>query len=276
MLEYLREEFILDANKIGDWKKMSKLAIAKGYIANENNKKVRDSHFSAFALRFWHEIPTLYKECAFLVNKLHLTPEDIADVYFDAIRDVFKYRAFMNENIFKYVKDGNEDKFINGYVYRAIDSARQRLFQYYNKGKRRAVLNSYSLDAMVDENGDCVLADNSNGKHKEIDELIKHLIQDDEIYEALLVYSLVYCDVYTKEYNNGVGKLVCKDKKVIKNIMNLTDDDIEYFIEKYGDGKDITLNVYQYKYLSKNWHSLLYKNAIEKLRKNEEVKAICF
>lgn len=52
MLEQLHKEFEIEANKIGDWKKMSKYKIAMGYIENETNLPIRDSYFSAFALRY--------------------------------------------------------------------------------------------------------------------------------------------------------------------------------------------------------------------------------
>ncbi len=276
MLDILHNEFEKDADKIPNWRKMSKYSLAKGYIDNEDNKILRDAYFSAFALRYWHEIPTLYRECNFLVNKLHWTMEDVADLYFEALSDVFKYRAFMKPDVFTYIKDGDEDKFINGYVYRAIDSTRERYFQYYNTGKRAGVFTSHSLDSLVDENGDSLLADNSTSKYRDIDKLIKNLIKENNIYEALVVYTLAYCDVYTKVYQDGIGKAICKSKKVMKSILDLTDDEVNYFIDTYADNKDIKYDVYKYRYYSKSWNSLLYKNALEKLRNNEELKAICF
>lgn len=52
MLEQLHKEFEISANRIKDWKELSKYKLAMGYIENESNIEVRDAYFSAFALRY--------------------------------------------------------------------------------------------------------------------------------------------------------------------------------------------------------------------------------
>lgn len=276
MLEDLRDEFILSANKIGNWKAMTKFSLAKGYVENENNPELRDSYFSAFALRYWHEIFTLYKECKFLVDKLHLTIYDIADWYFEALMDVFKYRAFMNSDVFTYIKDGDEDKFINGYVYRAIDSTRERYFQYYNYDKRKAGINSSSLNTMIEERGDFLSDDSNTKKYIKIDNLIRKLVCEDELYEALVIYAVSYCDSFSKVYDEGVCKTKYSPKKLANIIKELSEDEINDFVEKYADGKDISFLLEIFRYYDKQWVKMLYLSAIDKLKNMDEVKEICY
>ena len=203
MLEDLKREFTISANRIPNWRKMSKISIARGYVENENDELLKDSYFSAFALRFWHEIPTLYKECKFLVDRLSLSIEDIADWYIEGLLNVFKYRAFMNDKVYTYDEKGKEDKFINGYVYRAIDNVRERYFQYYNYDKRKSNINVSSLDQFVDDNGDSLLKDDVDLKYGDIDKVIRRLIENNDIYEALVMYSVTYGNSFSKVYEDG-------------------------------------------------------------------------
>ena len=278
VLEELHKSFTLNANKIPNWQTVSKLSLAKGYVENETNLDVRDAYFSAFALRYWHEIPTLFREAKFLVNKLHLTIDDIADWYFEALMDVFKYRAFVNPEVFKYVKDGKEDKFINGYVYRAIDSTRERYFQYYNYGKRKSNLVAESLDTIVDEKGDYALVDNNNyiDKYGKIDRLIRKLVSDNEIYEALVIYAIVYGNSFSKIYENGVAKAQYIPKKATNLIKELSEEEIDEFIKEYANNRDISYDLYKFRFYSPQWNNILYQNALEKLKKNKEVLEICY
>ena len=281
VLPELRESFVLDANKIGDWQKMSKLSIAKGFVEHEHDLPVRDSYFSAFALRYWHEIPTLYKECEFLVKRLHLSIEDIASWYFEALLDVFKYRAFMNPEVFKYVKDGNEDKFINGYVYRAIDSTRERKFQYYNYDKRKLNMLSDSLDTIIEEKGDSMLADDTSHRdvYSQIDRLIRKLVSENEIYEALIVYAVIYGNSFSKMYEDGVAKAQYVPRRATNLINELSEEEIDDFIDEYADGsnkEDISYELYKFRFYSPNWINILYENALEKLKNCQEVRDICY
>lgn len=277
VLEELHKSFVLNVDRyIPNWQTVSKLSLAKGYIENENNIELRDAYFNAFALRYWYEIPTLFREAKFLVNKLHLTIDDIADWYFEALMDVFKYRAFMNPDVFKYVKDGNEDKFINGYVYRAIDSTRERYFQYYNYDIRKSSLASESLDCIIEAKGDSILVDEKNDKLEKVDRVIKDLIQNNEIYEALVVYAVIYGDSFTKVYEEGKQKAKFNPKKVAHIIKDLTENEISDFIDRYSGGKDISYDLYKYRFYSRQWNNLLYQNAIEKLKSNEKVVELCF
>lgn len=280
VLPELHESFVLDANKIGDWQKMSKLSIAKGFVEHEQDIPVRDSYFSAFALRYWHEIPTLYKECEFLVKRLHLSLEDVASWYFEALLDVFKYRAFMNPEVFNYVKDGNEDKFINGYVYRAIDSTRERKFQYYNYDKRKLNMLSDSLDTIIEEKGDSLLVDDTNHReeYSQIDELIRKLISNNEIYEALLVYACIYGDSFSKTYEDGVAVAKYIPRKATNLISELTEKEIDDFIDKYGGSgnkEDISYELYKFRFYSPKWISIIYENALEKLKNCQDIKDLC-
>lgn len=278
MLEVIKQELTNNADMfIPNWRKMSKLELAKGYVENENVPEIRDAYFNAFALRFWHEVPTLYRECIFLVKRLNLTPEDILDWYFEGLFRVFEYRAFMNPEVFTYVKDGNEDKFLNGYVYRAIDSVREYYFQHYNFDKRKSNINALSLDSLIEEKGEWLMEDKSRfNKYKDIDKLITKLVEENNIYEALVIYAIVYGDSFSKIYVDGKCKAKYSPSKLSHIIKDLTEDEITDFTEKYAKDKDIFFEVQKYRYFSRQWNRLLYASAIKKLQSWTEVKDLCY
>lgn len=190
--------------------------------------------------------------------------------------DVFKYRAFLKKDVFTYVKDGNEDKFMNGYVYRAIDSTRERYFQYYNYDKRRSHLSSESLDNLIEENGDSYLVDNKENKFIKIDKIIKSYVDNNDIYEALVLYAVIYGDSFSNFYEEGVKKTKYSPKKLAHIIKDLSQQEIDEFTEKYADNKDISFELEKYRYCSNAWNSLLYSIALDKLKENEELKNLCF
>lgn len=276
MLDDFKKDLLVAANNIPNWQTVSKLSLAKKYVEFENDPIKKNWYFSAFALRFWHEIPTLYKEADFLVKKQHWTIEDISDLYIEALGDVFKHRAFMNPEVFTYIKDGDEDKFINGYVYRAIDSTRQRYYQYYNYDKRKCSLLSDSLDALIEDKGDSYLEDPTSNKSQVfivVDKLISDYINDNEIFTALLLYLLIYEDTFA--FNLDKEQYFFSKSKMINVIRNMTQEEIETFSNKYSPNRDIVFDIMIYQCRSVQWLQLLYNMSIEKLKLNKEILTLC-
>lgn len=265
MIDELKRDLEEAANKIDEWQTVSKLSLAKGYVEYEGTP-LGESYFAAFALRYWHEIFTLYKECSLLVNRLNLTMDDIADMYLESIINVFKHRAFMNPDVYSYNKDNNEDKFINGYVYRAIDSTRERYYQYYNYAKRKANLNS-------DKSQDAIKYCEENISHDSsidinfsvyIDTKINELVKDGLYFEALLVYIILNKDCFVSvETERGVYNEF-SEKKIFHELYSLDNDELLSFCATYNiDNEDELL---KYSYYSKMWIKLLYDTSMNDLR----------
>lgn len=250
MIDELKRDLEESANKIDDWQEMSKLKLAKGYVEYEGTP-LGECYFAAFALRYWHEIFTLYKECSLLVNRLNLTMDDIADMYLESIMNVFKHRAFMNPDVYSYNKDNNEDKFINGYVYRAIDSTRERYYQYYNYAKRKANLNSdHSQDAIkyCEEN---ISHDSSIdvGFSVYIDNKIFELVDEGLYFEALLVYIILNKDCFVSVETDKGSYNEFSEKKIFHELYSLEENELLKFCQRYGiENKDELL---KYSYYSK-------------------------
>lgn len=266
MIDELKRDFEDAANsKITDWQKVSKLSLAKGFVENEGTP-LGDAYFAAFALRYWHEIFTLYKECSLLVNRLNLTMDDIADMYIESIINVFKHRAFMDPTVYSYNKDGNEDKFINGYVYRAIDSTRERYYQYYNYAKRKANLNSDKSQDAIEYCEEHISYDSSIdvGFSVYIDGKIKELVQEGLYFEALLVYIILNKDCFISVESEKGTHNEFSEKKIFHELYSLQENELLAFCDKYNinDTDEIT----KFSFYSKLWIKLLYDTSMNDLK----------
>ena len=276
MLKDLRKDMEQCAKRIGDWEHMSKLEIAQKYIENEGTP-LGESYYAAFCLRYWHEIPNLYKEVKILVDNFKLCLEDIADWYFEAIDKVFKYRAFMNKEVFKYQKDGNPDKFINGYVYKAIDTIRDGYFQYYNFQKRRIGFQLESLDKLMEDYGGDFTKSPDERDYSAIDKIIKSFVESNELFTALILYIIAYEDCFSTSENEETGGVSHKYShlKTLHIIRNMDFRLINRFCNKYAT-EDIRDDILLYSYYTPSLLKVMYRNALNKLKNCQEVIDLCY
>ena len=276
MLSELHSDLVRSANRIPNWQKMYKIDIAKKYVENEHNETLRESYYSAFALRYWYQVPVIYKKSHYLVRNLHLTIEDVSCWYFEALDKVFKNRAFMNPEVYTYEDKNNPDKFINGYVYKAIETTRLTYYNVYNYDKYKSSLYTTNIEDYVEEHGD--IADNSNKiSTMMIDKLIEKYIDKNLYFEAYIIYCILYGECFTLDQKaNNVFEWNYSKVKTLNTLKNLQDEDLEDFIERYAKGKDIRDDLMAYKYYSRQWIYFLYNSVIEKLKNDEDLKLICF
>lgn len=271
----LKRDFENAANIIPNWRDLSKQKIAEGYVENKANERMKEAYFAAFCLRYWYRIKKLYDDSSFLVNKLHLTYDDILDWYLDSITKVLSKEKFMDKSIFTYVKDGNVDKFINGCVYDTLEKTKDTYYQYYNYDRRKANLIADSYDAMVEEKGEWLSSPKS--KLPIIDNLIKTLVSEKLYFEAVLVYFIAYNDVVVeKESSKGKKYFVFSKIAFSTKLRAFTNDDWENFIRDYGLDEDTIYDLQKYQYYSHRWLLLLINNGLATLKKRSEIEDICF
>ena len=90
------------------------------------------------------------------------------------------------------------------------------------------------------------------------------------------MYSVTYGNSFSKVYEDGKCVAKYNPKKTSHIIMDLEEDEINKFISKYGNDRDLEFELEKYRYYNKDWQKVLYSNAIEKLQQDEEIKQICF
>jgi len=251
--------FIRDASALGDYQLMTKTELANGYCdADEASQRataagnisdashfeiLRSAYFSALMLRYWYKIFEWQKNS----STLNLELSEFVDWLHDSLYVAFYYRtwryeleAIVKEGHFieyKLDKEGNTipnpyywlvdvnapDKIIN----RCCGSMRGRVFQYHNKDKRKANTQTYSLDSMLEADGDyaAMLAgsytdDEGMKSQDSAYTLVQTLLRRGEILEALIIESIAYHDSF-------------KDEKVTKTATDIDEETGEEFEYKY-------------------------------------------
>lgn len=279
MLDEVRLSFETVANKLPNWRECSKLSLARGYVEHKEDE-LREAYFGAFCLRYWYQIPILYRDSAYIVRNAHLTPDDIGDWYFEAILKVLNGRSFMDPTKMKYVDAENEDKFINKCVYTAIENTRKNWFQYYNFKKRGGELYTESLDTYMENNEeDCAQEENAYTK---VDALIKKLVVEKKLFEALVVYLIVYGDVFVpRQDKNDKGEdianpyLIFSEQLLYNRIFNLEERVAKAFVEEYGCGVINEDDILKFQDYSLVWKRMLFTRALASLKSRSEIKELC-
>ena len=257
----MQTAFMNDASALGDYQLMSKTELANGYcdedeaaqqakadgdkIALQQHEVLRSAYFSALMLRYWYKIFEWQRNS----STLNLELSDFVDWLHDSLYVAFYYRTWRYEfeatvkegRFIEYKLDKDGNKIPNSYYYvndenapdkiinRCCGSMRGRVFQYHNKDKRKANTQTYSLDNMLEEDGDyaALLAgnyttDDSLKSQESAYTLVQTLLNRGESLEALIIESIAYYDS-------------TKEKKVMKTATDVDEETGEEFEYKYAD-----------------------------------------
>lgn len=286
----MQKAFQHDAEQLGDYQLMSKTELANGYCdaeeaarraraegdeaAAEMYETIRSQYYSALMLRYWYKI----FEWAQTSSSLHLELTDFVDWLSDSLYVAFYYRtwrweyeAVVRHGIFEEWKrdeagnlipnkyywrtDPNApDKMIN----RCCGSMRGRVYQYHNKDKRKASVQTYSLDQMVEDAGDSAVefagcyvdapSDTQRGAYI----LITELLHRDEGIEALIIDGIANYETYktkkvtysVKEVDEESGEEVeskyvettsaFDSRKLVKHLTHINQDFMRQFCINYS------------------------------------------
>lgn len=310
-IKEMQNLFTQDAQKLGDYQLMSKTELANGYCDAEEAaalaraqgnealavlyEDTRSQYYSALMLRYWYKIFEWAQNSA----SLHLELTDFVDWLSDSLYVAFYYRTWRYEfeAIVKYGKfidwkyDDNGERIPNKYYYitdpnapdkiinRCCGSMRGRVYQYHNKDKRKAGVQTYSLDQMVEDGGDSALdyagCYTESGGHNGVYYLITELLSRGEGIEALIVdgianyetYKTKKVTTYETDIDEETGEEVTEKyvrtvsnfdpRKLVKHLTHINDQFIGQFCVNYS----ITLATGQsiYDKLKKTSNPKLYK-----------------
>lgn len=276
-LREIQTMFKQSASGLGEYELLSKTELANGYCDAEeqNNKVKKDQYWSALMLRYWYKIYEWIENS----SSLHLDPEEFVGWLNDALYVAFYYKTWRQEfkkdgsvNPYYWRLDNNApDKIIN----RCIFSQRGKVYQYYNKDKRKTNVITMSIDKEVNDNGDCAL-DFMNCTSDEIEldgtkDLIKLFLKKDKGIEALIIDGIVNGDSFKVASKKGNVEDVDYDqtssynfdmRRLIKHLTNLDEKYIKtVFCPIYNLSKEEGISLFEelktinnkklYKYINK-------------------------
>ena len=314
-LREMQNSHKLVAEMLGDYQLMTKTELANGYcdmqekaweakeVGDKKNyayyEEMRNAYNSALMLRYWYKIFEWMQNS----SSLRLPATDFVDWLYKGLWVAFYYKAWRYEyeaevkegHFIKWKLDADGNKIPNKYYWRkdpdapdkminrCCGSIRGRAYQYYNKDKRKSNTQTYSLDTMVDEDGDGTLINSGCFEEKQsgskIDCLISDFLGRGEGLEALIVDGIANYDtykvskqeekemIYDEDLDEEVETSVTRYKtafdarKLVKHLNQIDEDFMKrfcriYAIEKvYGDSLFDTLkktsNVKLYKAIEK-------------------------
>ena len=308
-----------EASMLGDYQSMTKTELANGYCdarhaswdaeerGDESEKyyqeQIRSAYFAALMLRYWYKIWEWIKNS----RSLNLDQTDFIDWLADGLWVAFYYETWRYE--YKaIVKDGkfidwqydeNGEKIPNPYYWKLDENApdkminrccasiRGKYYQYWNKGKRKSEVQTCSLDALIDEDGDyatqwtgCITEDN-HVFDTSYYALINAFYSKNELLEGLVIDGIVNGDSFKQEIKTEVAQIWDEDeqkymdeeieksydvfdaRKLVKHLSHLDQDYIYNFCHIYD--LPISAGDLIYNKLKKTTNIKLYK-LIEKVQ----------
>lgn len=234
-LNDFKAAFTLQAERLGDYRLLSKTELANGYCdaedalfaaqdAGDKNAEriyddLRSSYFAALMLRYWSKI---YE---WKVDSFTLGFDDAEYVTWlsDSIWVAFYYKAWRHEykatykfgRFIDWKRDESGNLIPNDYWYeidpvapdRIINtccaSMRGRIFQYNNKDKRRTNIRAKSLEQMTEEAGDGSTATTKCFEpaptYDGVSDLIRAMVKRGDLVEALIIDGIAYRNTFKTE-----------------------------------------------------------------------------
>lgn len=284
-LKEVQRSLQLEASLLGDYNLISKTELANKYcdaeeawyeakMANDIGKsayydKLRSAYYSAIMLRYWYKIFEWMKNS----SSLNLEPVDFVEWLEHGLWVAFYYKTWRWEykakckhgrfieweldengnkipNPYYWVKDPNApDKMIN----RCCASIRGREYQYYNKINRRTNVQTYSLDELLDENGDFAMSYAGDACKEEspisgCKILIQTLLKRGDGVEALILDGIANYDSFkeVKSKENGATKINYEfnSRKLVKHLTTIDEHFISQFCEIYDIEPAIGNDIY--------------------------------
>ena len=264
--------FARNAELLGNYEAMSKTELANGYCdADEaaeraraegnireasKQEALRSEYFSALMLRYWYKIFEWSRNS----SSLNLELTDFVSWLSKSLYVAFYYRMWRYEyeaevkegkfikwkldadgnripNKYYYIKDNTApDKVIN----RCCGSMRGRVYQYYNKDKRKASVQTSSIDAMTDENGDSALAYSNCYEQNEFASgakcLVGEFLRQDKGLEALIADGIMNHDTmqFKVDKKHPEAGKVFNARKLVKHLNLINQEFMQEFCEMYS------------------------------------------
>ena len=278
-IDEIKNIFISEAKRLGDYKSISKTDLANGYCdGDESGDEIRKgAYWAALMLRYWFRI----YEWASNSQSTHLQIVDYVDWLNDSLVDAFYYRSWRweyqavvkNGRFIEWKLDEQGNKVSNPHYYKIDPDAADKSINYFcgarrakeyqalNKQKRKVHMTAISLDQQVDDNGDYILTNESlhdtNEDNYYIEYLVQKYIKQNRLIEALIVDGIACQDSFKETtkvyYTSHIDErgIEVKDKrydcqssfdirKLVKHLSTINQEFMQdYFVIEY----DIPLEV---------------------------------
>lgn len=300
-LKDIQNSFKAEAAGLGDYDIMTKTELANGYCDAEEQaiaaaeagnlalaeklETKRSQYYAALMLRYWYKIFEWIQNSA----SLHLDSTEFVNWLSDSLYVAFYYRTwrYEYEAVVKHGKfedwkyDENGERIPNQYYWRldpnapdkminrCCGSMRGRVYQYYNKDKRRTAVQAASLNAMIEDAGDTAVE--VCGCYVEVDSkfesgvyaLVNEFLKRGQGVEALIIDGIANYQTYKsykekcqiKALDEDSGKLIDKtisvpvsefdSRKLVKHLNTITQTFMRDFSMIYSISIEDAESIYE-------------------------------
>lgn len=251
-----KKNFQKFAEALGDYENISTTDLANGYCdADEALKATKDEtlkkqyeikrsqYYSALMLRYWYKIFEYAKSCA----SARVEIEDFVSWMDDSFYWAFRYRAWRTPYKYDFTKDkyrldengekipeplygdpNGPDKIFN----QCFSSTRGRQYQHTNKEVRKINWTSSSIDALEESVGDHASILGTEEETPYYKEIVQNLLEKSKIMEALVVDSILRCDIWDETQEKTYRPVMVFDPETNKPVRD-ENDEIVYTQEEY-------------------------------------------
>jgi len=228
LLDEYKELYRQSADRIKNWKDISKNELCVKYIENENeHPEIAQDYLGALVCRYWGLIAKFYASSYNVAIE-----EDVYEWLIDSILYTLKHRRWEDKNSTIYQDPNGPDKMIN----RCMKSRRLTYYQTINRQKRKGGFNSISLDKIIEE-----VEDNSyifedkfyedlQNRNLELINFVRDTFYHKDYFAAYLIYFIAYGNVFILKEDNKPEFNTCRLGKYFRN---LNEDFIKSFSREY-------------------------------------------
>lgn len=237
MLEDGKKVFEQSANRISDWKNLSKQELADLYIENENNSFLKESYFSAIVCKFWNIIGSNY-----IRNPKITSPEDCYDMMIDSVMYALEHRRWLQEDSNIYQDNNGLDKAVN----RRMKSLRLNKYVEAMRQKNRLNYMNASVESLIELAGDVFFSENDDINLDCAKEFAEDVIVDSfnrkMYFRAFLFDIVISSDVFIRDGN----EVEFNHKKACGFMRNIDDRYCKYFSDRYKVDLDKVVDASKY------------------------------
>ena len=285
--------FEKSAGTLGNYAEMTLWELTEGYYQAEN----KSPYFSAIILHYWYKIYKYEIECA----SLNLDESDLLDMMRHSIMYALNHASWKDES--KHISKEATEKAIDKVFNQCFKSTRLIRYQEMNKAVRKANTQTYSIDKLIEDEGDMandLLGLTTDlGVNVNIKLLVESFLKRGKTYEALVIDGIVNGDSFknTKQVNNirqykysesddesgrklpaveieqvEVERPEFNPRLLVKHLTNLDDNYINLFINTYNvsNRESFIQKINQAKNKSHIWYHAL-DSVIEKIKQSPEL-----
>lgn len=217
------------ADRIPNWRNMSKNTLLKECVVNENNKELKDAYVAAIMCKCW---PAIYKYYASSRNSVNV--EDCFEWLSHAVLYTIEHRKWLDPQSSMYNDPNGPDKILN----RCIASTRDIFYQASNADNRKINYGLESIEGLEEDELSYVLPTVDSFEDNVTDDklYIKHLVQkafntNHEI-RAFVIDGIVNADVFKKD--SDTNATLFNKRKLIKHLRNIDNDYCKVIADAYN------------------------------------------